>query len=63
MKGYVKPTIRHNPDLIIVHAGTNDLRSGQTSKEIAEQFLNLANDIKTDSNEVIMSGITVRKDK
>ena len=63
MKDYVKPTLRHNPDLIIVHAGTNNLRTEQTSEQIAEQLLNLAADIETDTNEVIMSSITVRKDK
>ena len=63
MKDYVKPALRHNPDLIIVHAGTNDLRSEQTSKEIAENILNLVNDIKTDTNEVKVSGITLRRDK
>jgi hypothetical protein len=63
MRDYVKPTLRHNPDLIIVHAGTNDLKSEQTSEEIALNLLNLVKEIKTTTNEVMISSVTTRKDK
>ena len=63
MRDHVKPSIRHNPDLIIFHAGTNDLKTGQTSEEIATNILNLVKEIKTNSNEVMVSSITARKDK
>ena len=63
MRDYVKPTLRHNPDLIIVHVGTNDLKSEQTSEEIAVNVLNLVKEIKTTTNEVMISSITTRKDK
>ena len=63
MKDYVKPTLRYNPDLVIIHAGSNDLKSEKTSEEIALKLLDLAKDIKTETNDVMISSITVRKDK
>ena len=42
--------------------GTNDLRSEKSPEDIAEDIINLTRDIKTDENEVVVSGIVPRGD-
>ena len=52
-----------NPDEIIFYFGTNDLPFGKGNKDIAEAIINLAMSVKTQSRGVLISGITMRKDK
>ena len=59
---YVKPSLRYQPDLIIIHGGSNDLRSEKTSRQIAEEISKLAGSVKSDENDVIISGIVRRND-
>ena len=63
MHSYAKPTTRHDPNLIIIHCGTNDLRKEKTAAVIADDIVTLARSLKTDSTEVIVSGIVPRRDK
>ena len=63
MCDYVKPTMRRNPDLVVLHAGTNDLQSDKLAKHIASDIMRLALEIKSDANDVMISGITYRSDK
>ena len=42
MQDYVKPTLRDNPDQIIVHVGTNDLASNKRPEQIAESIIDVA---------------------
>ena len=63
LNDYVKPSLRYKPDLLIIHGGTNDLRSEKTSKQIAEKIVTLASDVKTEENDVIISGIVRRNDE
>ena len=63
MKDYAKPSKRYNPDLFILHAGSNDLRSTKSPDEISEEIVKLGLDIKMDKNEVIISSIVCRNDK
>ena len=42
MQDYVKPTLRENPDQIIVHVGTNDLASNKRPEQIAESIIDVA---------------------
>ena len=63
MHSYAKPTMRHDPNLIIIHCGTNDLRKEKTAAVIADDIVTLARSLKTDSTEVIVSGIVPRRDK
>ena len=60
---HVKPSVSYNPDLFIIHGGSNDLRSKKSPDEIAQDVINLATDIKTQDNEVMVSGIVFRSDK
>ena len=62
MKDYVKPTMKYNPDFVILHTGTNDLKSNKSSEEISDDIIKLALDIKTDQNDIVVSGILARND-
>ena len=62
MKDYVKPSLKFQSDLYILHAGTNDLRTEKTPEVIANQIVELAKKMKTSDNEVMISGITKRRD-
>ena len=63
MVDHVKPSIREDtPDNIILHAGTNDLRSEKTSSQIAKAIIELAMSLKIDENLVIVSSIVPRFD-
>lgn len=62
MRDYVKPSLKFNPDLIILHTGVNNLRSNKSPNVIAEDIVNLACDIKNNSNDVVISGLVGRSD-
>ena len=60
---HVKPTLRDiNLDHIILHAGTNDLRTDNTASQIAKATIDLATSLKNDDNTVTVSGIVPRLD-
>ena len=60
---HVKPTLRDDePDHIILHTGTNDLRSEKTSSTIAKSIVDLAMSLKSSGSSVIVSGIVPRFD-
>ena len=59
----MKPSLEYNPNLIVMHCGTNDLRSEQPADAIAESVAKLAKTIKTDENDILISGLTPRSDK
>ena len=63
MRDYVKPSLKYNPDLIILHTGVNNLRSNKSPNVIAEDIVKLACDIKNDSNDVVISGLVGRSDR
>ena len=63
MTDHVKPTLGDiNPDHIILHAGTNDLRTENTASQIAKATIDLATSLKNDDNTVTVSGIVPRLD-
>ena len=61
MVDYVKPSLKHSPDLIVIHAGTNDLRSS-TPEEVTERLINLATSMKTSENQIVISSLINRAD-
>ena len=63
MKDYIKPSLKYNPDAIIIHIGTNDLRNEKEPTKIADEIIKLALDVKTDENEVSISAILPRIDE
>ena len=63
MVEHVKPTIRDDkPNHVILHTGTNDLRSDKTASQIARYITELAMSLKDNDNSVIVSGIVPRND-
>ena len=63
MRDYVKPTLYDkSPDHIILHAGTNDLRTENTASQIAKATIDLATSLINDDNTVTVSGIVPRLD-
>ena len=55
---YIKPTQRDfNPDVYLLHVGTNDLSTNKSPEQISLDILNLANSLKLDNNTVIVSSI------
>ena len=62
MADHVKPSMRHSPDLVVLHAGTNNLRSEVPAKRIAENIMKLALEMKNDANDVMISSLICRSD-
>ena len=63
MVDHVKPTIGNDkPDHVILHTGTNDLRSEKTASQIARSITELAMSLKDNNNSVVVSGIVPRHD-
>ena len=60
---HATPSKRFFPDMYILHVGSNDLRSPKSAEEIATEIIDLGLDLKTEENEVVISGITYRDDK
>ena len=63
MLDYMKPTIREAPQDIIVHVGTNDLRS-KSPTEVADAIVSLCSEIdgQLPSTRISISEITSRTD-
>ena len=61
MTDHVKPTLRDiNPDHIILHAGTNNVRTENTASQISKATIDLVASPKNDDNTVTLSGIVSR---
>ena len=60
IKDYIKPIIRRKPDLIIIHAGTNDLTKGCNTVEETNEIIEAA---RTDSRStaIVISALTTRR--
>ena len=63
MKSHVIPSKSFENDLVILHCGTNSLRENKLAERIARDIIELAHDMKTDNNEIMISGIVTRNDK
>ena len=63
MKDYIKPTIARKPDIVILHTGTNDLKSNQDPSDIANKIIIIAKNIKISGTEVSISSLIPRADR
>ena len=63
MFDYVKPSIRENPNHVIIHAATNDIPSDKKSESIAQDMIHLAKKIRSKDCSVAISSIVPRNDK
>ena len=50
-------------DVYLPHVGANDLSSNKFNEEISLHILNLANSLKLDNNNIIVSSIVPRDDE
>ena len=56
-------TIERAPNNVILHYGTNDLKTSTDPEQIVENTINLEKSKKTDKNNVIISELTPRNDQ
>ena len=63
MNSHACPTIKRNPKRVILHCGTNDLRSQASAENIAEEIIELAKAMKTEGNTVFVSALVARGDR
>ena len=64
MQDHVKPTIRDiNPQQIILHVGTNDLKTERTASQIAKSVIDLSISSKKNRNMIAVSGIVPKLDE
>ena len=63
MQDYVKLTSRENPSRIIIHVQTNDLASNKRPEQIATSIIGVTSSLKSNTSDVLVSGITVRNDQ
>ena len=63
MHSYVEPSKEFKNDLVILHCGTNDLQTEKQPIEIAKEIIELASEMKSIDNGVMVSGIVPRRDK
>ena len=63
MRDFVKPILRRNPDKLVLHVRTNDLRHNEP-KAVADDIANLVLKIKQQCSnvQVAVSGIGIRTD-
>ena len=63
MYDHIKPTQRNfQPNVYISHVGTNDLPTDMTPEEISEKIITFSKHLKSENNEVVVSGIVPRGD-
>ena len=60
MTDFVKPIIRKKPESVILHVGTNDLKSNPEA-QIADNIIELANSIRNQQINCVISLLTYRK--
>ena len=62
MESYIIPTLEQNPETIIIHSRTNDLKSDSSPEEIARDIIKPTTSCKTQTNKVILSNTVPRYD-
>ena len=62
MRTYCKPSIEKKPDCLIIHCGTNELRTNKSDVEISTEIISLAKSIETQGIQPIVSGLIARGD-
>ena len=62
MKDHMKPSMREKFDCTILHVGKNDLNSNRPSDIIAKSIIDLTITLKSNSQNVNVSNITMRND-
>ena len=63
MKHYIIPTKEEEPNVVILHVGTNNLKNNQTPESLASNIIEVGKSLCTAHNDVIISGICHRNDE
>ena len=63
MKSYSLPSIEKKPDMLILHCGTNDLKTKNSEVEISEEIISLAKSVQSNGIDVLVSGLIARGDE
>lgn len=59
-KHYIKPTLDRNPDEVIMHVGTNNIKK-DSPRDIAEAIVDIARSVE-EGTKITISGLVCRKD-
>ena len=59
MQHYSMPTVKRDPNTIIIHCGTNSLQDYDSPDAFAQEIIDLPTRLKSDDNEVIISSIGI----
>ena len=62
MVDYSKPPMKRNPDVVILHVGTNSLGTDKPAQAIVNEISDLAVTLRNGENEVVVSAIISRGD-
>lgn len=64
MKDYLKPLLRREPQQIILHVGTNDIKSDKSPDLLVQGIVDLVTEVRNISpqTKVAISALTIRKD-
>ena len=60
---YIEPTLDKGPETVVIHAGTNDLKSADTANVIAKRVIRLASRCLDRGSKVLVSGLINRDDQ
>ena len=58
---HIQPCIPKKPNRFVIHSGTNNLNSDDTSAKIPNDIIQLAKVFKTEKNDVVVFGICSRR--
>ena len=59
---YIQAPLKLDPDRLIIHVGTSDLRSSQDPETIAKNIIDIAKNSTTNKNEILVSSVVPRPD-
>ena len=63
VKSYLLPTKSRNPENIVLHCGTNDLKKENSANKISNDIIEVDLLYKSDNNNVLVSCVIPRSDK
>eukprot|EP00112_Aurelia_sp_Birch-Aquarium-sp1_P020613 Seg5354.1 transcript_id=Seg5354.1/GoldUCD/mRNA.D3Y31 product="hypothetical protein" protein_id=Seg5354.1/GoldUCD/D3Y31 len=62
MEHYSKPPLERNSELVILHIGTNDIKSNKSPSEIASNIHDLAKKMEQGERKIAISALIPRND-
>ena len=59
-KYHAIPNLQYNPHHVIIHVGTNEIRTKKSAKKIANDIIDVCTEIKSNQNDVSVSSLVLR---